>query len=77
MRGEMKPLSDNLLPQIIEAGERSEGTGEVSELLKVSRKSVERFWEKHGMTGECWPKKIEGYRRSRLEKHAFKRWIGQ
>ena len=49
----------------------------MSERFKVSRKSVERFWKQYGMSGECQPKKIGGYRRSRLEKHdsTLKGWI--
>jgi transposase len=68
-------LSDDLRRRIIAARE----SGEVSRRFKVSRKSVERFWKQHCMTGECRPKKIGGYRRSRLQKHGatLKRWIGQ
>lgn len=51
----------------------------MSECFKVSRKSVERFWNQYGLAGECRPKMIGGYRRSRLETHAstLKCWIGQ
>ena len=75
----MTPLSEDLRRRIIAARESGEGTGEVSQRFKVSRKSVERFWKQHRMTGECQPKQIGGYRRSRLHKHAatLKRWIGQ
>ena len=75
----MTPLSDDLRRRIIAARTGGEGTGEVSERFKVSRKSVERFWKQHSLTGQCQPKKIGGYRRSRLHKHAatLKRWIDQ
>jgi transposase len=38
---------------------------------------VERYWKQHCQTGHCRPKKIGGYRRSRLEKHdrTLERWI--
>jgi transposase len=38
---------------------------------------VERFWKQHCLTGACAPKKIGGYRRSRLEQHdrTLRRWI--
>ncbi len=74
----MRPLSQDLRERIIAARERGEGTGEVSQRYGVSRKSVERFWNQHGRTGKCQPKKIGGYRRSRLEKHdrKLKQWIG-
>lgn len=73
----MRPLSQDLRQRIIAARERGEGTGEVCQHLGVSRKSVERFWKQHCLTGECRPKKIGGYRRSRLEKHdrTLRRWI--
>jgi transposase len=73
----MRPLSQDLRQRIIAARERGEGTGEVCKHFGVSRKSVERFWKQHCLTGECRPKKIGGYRRSRLEKHdrTLQRWI--
>ena len=73
----MRPLSQDLRQRIIAARERGEGTGDVCRRFGVSRKSVERFWNQHRLTGECQPKKIGGYRRSRLEKHdrTLRRWI--
>ena len=73
----MRPLSQDLRQRIIAARERGEGTGEVCRRFGVSRKSVERFWNQHRLTGECRPKKFGGYRRSRLEKHerTLRRWI--
>jgi transposase len=65
----MRPLSQDLRQRIIAARQRGDGTGEVSKRFGVSRKSVERFWKEHGLTGTCQPKKIGGYRRSRLLKH--------
>ena len=65
----MRPLSQDLRQRIIAARERGEGTGEVCKRFGVSRKSVERFWKQHCLTGHCRPQKIGGYRRSRLEKH--------
>src|SRR5271154_5416694 len=73
----MRPLSQDLRQRIIAARERGEGTGAVCKRFGVSRKSVERFWQQHRQTGECRPKQIGGYRRSRLEKHdrTLRRWI--
>jgi len=73
----MRPLSQDLRQRIIAARERGEGTGEVCKRFRVSRKSVERFWRQHQQTGQCLPKKIGGYRRSRLAEHdrALQRWI--
>ena len=73
----MRPLSQDLRQRIISARERGEGTGEVCRRFGVSRKSVERFWKQHRLTGHCQPKKIGGYRRSRLQKHdrTLRHWV--
>ena len=73
----MRPLSQDLRQRIIAARERGEGTGEVCKRFGVSRKSVERFWNEHCRTGQCRPKQIGGYRRSRLAQHdrLLQSWI--
>ena len=73
----MRPLSQDLRRRIIAAREGGQGTGEVCQRFGVSRKSVERFWKQHCLTDTCQPKKIGGYRRSRLETHdrTLRRWI--
>ena len=73
----MRPLSQDLRERIIAAREGGDGTGEVCQRFGVSRKSVERFWNQHRQTGQCQPKQIGGYRRSRLQKHdrTLRRWI--
>jgi transposase len=73
----MRPLSQDLRHRIIVARERGQGTGAVSARFGVSRKSVERFWKQHCLTGVCRPRQIGGYRRSRLEMHdrTLRRWI--
>jgi transposase len=73
----MRPLSQDLRERIVAARERGQGTGEVCRRFGVSRKSVERFWKQQRLTGECRPRQIGGYRRSRLEKHdrTLRRWI--
>ena len=73
----MRPLSQDLRLRIIAARERGQGTGEVCQRFGVSRKSVERFWKQHCLTGSCQPKKIGGYRRSRLEPRdrTRRRWL--
>jgi transposase len=75
----MRPLSQDLRQRIVAARERGAGTGEVCRRFGVSRKSVERFWKQHRLTGACHPKQIGGYRRSRLERHdrTLCRWIGE
>jgi transposase len=73
----MRPLGQDLRQRIIAARERGEGAGEVCKRFGVSRKSVERFWNEHRRTGQCLPKKIGGYRPSRLVPHdrRIERWI--
>ena len=75
----MKPLSEDLRLRIVGAREKGAGTGEVCQRFGVSRKSVERFWKQHCQSGHCRPKKIGGYRRSRLAKYdrTLRRWIAQ
>jgi transposase len=73
----MRPLSEDLRQRMIRARQKGEGVGEVCRRFGVSRSSVERFWKQHIKTGQCRPKKIGGYRRSRLEKHdrLLRRWL--
>ena len=73
----MRPLSQDLRLRIIAARERGESTSEVCTHFGVSRKSVERFWNQQRRTGQCLPKQIGGYRRSRLAPHdrRLQRWI--
>ena len=73
----MRPLSPDLRQRIVAARERGEGPGEVCKRFGVSRRSVERFWKQHCRTGQCLPKKVGGYRRSRLAEHdrTLQRWI--
>jgi transposase len=75
----MRPLSQDLRQRIVAARERGAGTGEVCRRFGVSRKSVERFWNQYRLTGQCQPKQVGGYRRSRLEQHdrTLRRWIGE
>ena len=51
----MRPLSQDLRQRIIAARER------MCRRFGVSRKSVERFWKQHRVTGQCRPKQIGGY----------------
>jgi transposase len=74
----MKPLSEDLRRRIVQAREQGAGVGEVSKRYNVCRRSVERYYKQYQQCGHCRPKKIGGYRISRLAKHgrALSRWIG-
>ena len=75
----MRPLSEDLRRRIVAARAAGAGTGEVCRRFGVSRKSVERFWNQHRLTGHTRPKQIGGYRRSRLQAHerTLRRWIAR
>ena len=51
----------------------------VGKWLKISKRSVERYWKSHQERGTVEPKQRGGYRRSRLEEHdeALMQWIGE
>jgi transposase len=49
----------------------------VGKWLRVSKRSVERYWKSHRELGSIEPKRRGGYRRSRLEPHdgTLMQWI--
>jgi transposase len=73
----MRPLSEDLRRRIIEARQAGAGSVEVSERFRVSRRSVARLFGQYERSGELRPKKIGGYRRSRLQRHSktLSRWL--
>ena len=73
----MRPLSEDLRGRLIKAREQGQSSAEVGKRFGVSRASAFRLWRQYRLTGQCGPKKIGGYRRSRLEGHEkiLKRWI--
>lgn len=73
----MRPLSEDLRRRIIEARQAGAGSVEVSERFRVSRRSVARLFGQYERSGELRPKKIGGYRQSRLQRHSktLSRWL--
>lgn len=73
----MKTYSRDLRERIVAARQKGHSAQEVARLFGVSKRSVERFWEKFLATGGVEPRQRGGYRRSRLEKHdrQLRRWI--
>lgn len=65
----MRPLSEDLRRRIIEARQEGAGSVEVSERFRVSRRTVARLFGKYESSGDVSPKKIGGYRISRLRGH--------
>lgn len=64
---------------MVDARMAGHSASEVSKLFGVSKRSVERFFKLQQQEGSVSPKKVGGYRRSRLEGHEaqLKRWIQQ
>ena len=75
----MKTYSRDLRERMVAARREGHSAQEIARLFRVSKRSVERFWNKYLATGAIEPKQRGGYRRSRLEKHDSKlrRWIRQ
>lgn len=73
----MRPLTQDLRRRIVSEREKGQGVGEICRRYRVSRRSVERYWKQHQLSGNCQPKQIGGYRVSRLQKHnsTLQRWI--
>jgi transposase len=73
----MQTYSRDLRERIVAARQQGHSAQEIARLFRVSKRSVERFWQKYLATGGVEPKQRGGYRRSRLEKHDAKlrRWI--
>jgi transposase len=64
---------------MVEARKAGHSAMEVSKLFGVSKRSVERFFKQQQEKGSVSPKKVGGYRRSRLEGHEaqLKQWVKQ
>ncbi len=73
----MQTYSRDLRERIVAARQQGHSAQEIARLFGVSKRSVERFWQKYLATGGVEPKQRGGYRRSRLEKHdrKLRRWI--
>jgi transposase len=56
----MRPFSEDLRSRIVAARMDGAGTGEVSQLFRVSRSTVERLWNQHCRLGHVKPKQIGG-----------------
>ena len=73
----MRTYSSDLRERIIAARERGQSAQEIARLFRVSKRSVERYWQKYQSTGAVEPKQRGGYRRSRLAEHdqTLRAWI--
>src|ERR1700685_50165 len=75
----MQTYSRDLRERIVAAREKGHSTAEVVLLFRVSKASVERYWNQYQRTGKLEPKQRGGYRRSCLEGHdrSLRAWIGE
>jgi transposase len=73
----MQTYSGDLRERIVAAREDGKSAQEVARLFRVSKRSVERYWQKYLTTGSIEPKQRGGYRRSCLQEHdqTLRTWI--
>ena len=73
----MRTYSEDLRERIVGARQEGHRAQEVARLFRVSKRSVERYWEKYLSTGSTKPKQRGGYRRSCLQDHdqRLRAWI--
>jgi transposase len=72
-----KSCSNELRERIVAAREKGHSATEISKWFRVSKRSVERYWNAYVKSGSIVPKQRGGYRRSRLEGHegTLKKWM--
>lgn len=68
-----------LRERIVAARKDGHSAREVAKWFKVSKRSVERFWNSYQKSGSVEPMQRGGYRRSRMEAHAttLRQWIAE
>lgn len=75
----MKSYSMDLRERLIAGRQSGQSAETLAKQFKVSKRSVERYWERQQQTGSAAPKQRGGYRRSRLEGHdeTLRGWIAE
>jgi len=73
----MRTYSRDLRERIVAAREQGHSAQQIARWLRVSKRSVERYWKLYLDTGAVEAKQRGGYRRSRLEMHdkTLRGWI--
>jgi len=64
-----KSCPDELRERIVACRQEGNSAQEVSKWFKVSKRSVERYWNAYLQTGTAQPKQRGGYKKSRLAGH--------
>lgn len=73
----MKSYSMDLRERLVAGRQEGHSAAELAKDLRVSKRSVERYWKRHVEEGTVEARARGGYRRSRLEKHddLLRQWI--
>jgi transposase len=73
----MKSYSNDLRERIVAGREQGASAQELAKRFGVSKRSVERYWQRQQETGSIVPKQRGGYRRSVLAGHDedLRQWI--
>ena len=73
----MKSYSNDLRERIVAGRQKGQSAQELAQRFGVSKRSVERYWQRQVQTGSIAPKQRGGYRRSILEGHdeQLRQWI--
>jgi transposase len=73
----MKSYSNDLRDRIVTGRQKGASAQELAKRFGVSKRSVERYWQRQQETGSSGPKQRGGYRRSVLEGHdeQLRQWI--
>lgn len=73
----MKSYSLDLRERLVAGRQRGQSAQDLARVFGVSKRSIERYWKRHGLEATLEPKARGGYRRSRLEGHdsLLHQWI--
>lgn len=73
----MKSYSLDLRERVVAKRRKGQSAEEVAKLFGISKRSVERYWQRQQETGSVAPKRRGGYRRPRLAEHeeTLRGWI--
>lgn len=73
----MRAYSQDIRDRVIAAKSEGLGTSDVAGALRVSRRYVDRVWDRYRQSGSKTVRQIGGYRMPRLEKHEalLRTWV--
>lgn len=73
----MRPCHCEIRERIVACRKEGHSAAQIARWFGLSKRSVERYWKLEQTAGGVAPKKMGGYRRSRLEGHdrRLRKWI--